>query len=81
MKEADVDVRREYVDVAKGCVSDASRGVVIVQEFGNVLTTVAHLREPLPRDGGEFKAACIEPPVYLRLMPYCAIEPKKAGHR
>ncbi|HEU0067918.1 MAG TPA: hypothetical protein VFQ26_01480 [Nitrospiraceae bacterium] len=80
MKEANVDVRREYIDVAKCGIFDASRRVAVVQELGNVFATAAHLREPRPGDFGKFRAACVKPPVYLRLMSYRAIEPEKTGH-
>ena len=56
MEEADVDVRREYVDIAKGCILDASSWVAVVQKFGNVWAAIAHLRKPLPRNDREFMA-------------------------
>lgn len=81
MKEADIDVRGEYIDVGKCGVFHASRGVAIVEEFGDVLTTVAHLGEPLTRDRGEIRTPRIEPRIYPRLIPNGAIESKKRRHR
>jgi hypothetical protein len=56
MEEANVDMRRKYIHVAKGCILDASRRMAVVQQFGNILAAIAHLRKPVPRNDREFLA-------------------------
>ena len=81
MEEADVDMLRKDVDVPKGRILDTRRGVAVVQEFGDILSTASHLRKPLPPNEGKFGALRIEPPIDLRLVSYGTVESKEAGHK
>ena len=50
VEEADIDVRREGVDIRKCCVPDARSRVAIVQHLSHVVSALAHHLEPALRN-------------------------------
>ena len=51
LKESDVYVRSEYVDVGEGHVSQTSGGTAVVQELADFVAAFSHFLKPLVRDG------------------------------
>jgi hypothetical protein len=63
LEETDICVRREYVDVAEGNVSQAGDGAAVVQEFADFVAAVSHHFEPLVGDDAEFAGVAFHPGV------------------
>lgn len=63
LKEADVDVRGEDVDVGEGCVAEAGGRAAVVEELADFVSAVAHCFKTLLRDGAKFAGMIVHPGV------------------
>ena len=51
VKEPHVHVRREYIDIAKGRISQTRNRAAVMLEFADFVAALAHHLKPLTRDG------------------------------
>jgi hypothetical protein len=63
VKEPHVYVRREYIDVAEGRISQTCNRTAVVQELPNFVPAFSHRLKPLVRDGSEFTRVLFHPPI------------------
>jgi hypothetical protein len=61
-------VRCEAVDLAESSIPDASCGMAIVQQLGNVIAEAPHEIEPSSRHSGEVRRLDLEPAVDGRVV-------------
>ncbi len=53
-KKSDIDMSVEHVDIGEGSISDARGWVAVMQQFANIISTIADNVEPTPRDSAQF---------------------------
>jgi hypothetical protein len=63
VKEADIDVRSEDVDVCEGSIAHARCGTSVVQQLTHVFATSTHVLEPQACDGAKLGLALVQPQV------------------
>src|SRR5215471_5382231 len=61
MKEPDVDVRSEYVDVAEGRISQTCYGTAVMQKLADFVPAFSHDLKPLMRDDSQFTCMLFHP--------------------
>ncbi len=61
VKEPHVDVRREYVDVAEGRISQTCNRTAVMQQLPNFVAAFTHHLKPLLRDGSQFTCMLFHP--------------------
>ena len=54
LKEPDVHVRGEYIDVAEGHIAQTCNGATVMEEFPDFVAAFSHDLKPLARDGSQF---------------------------
>jgi protease I len=74
LKEADVDVRGEYVDIAEGRISQARNRTAVMQKLPDFVPALSHRLEPLMRDGSQFTGMLFHPRVNGRIPLDSAVE-------
>src|SRR5690349_10276839 len=63
VKEPDVYVRSEYIDVPEGGVSQASNRTAVMQKLPDLVPALSHDLKPLLRDGSQFACMLYHPSV------------------
>lgn len=61
VKEADVDVGGEDVDVGEGCVAEAGDGAAVMEDLADFIAAFAHDGEPMLGDVAEFAGVALHP--------------------
>src|SRR3954452_6792900 len=74
LKEPDVYVRTEYIDVAEGNISQTCNRTAVVQELADFISTVPHYLKPLMGDGSQFTCMLIHPRINGGIPLDCAVE-------
>src|SRR5665213_4266714 len=80
-EEAHIHMRAEGVDVPKGRVSHARRGMAIVQKLANVRAATAHLFKPWLGDPSHLFIGLGKPSLDAGVSPNGAREPEEIAHR
>src|SRR5579863_394883 len=81
LKESNVYVRREYVDVAKGCISQTCSRTAVMQKLPDLVATVSHHLKPLLCDGSQFACMLFHPAIYGRITLDGAVQSKQFHSR
>lgn len=68
-EEADIDMRREGIDVGKGGIAHARRGMAIMQKLANVRAAAAHLFEPRQSEAPQSVIAVRKPSINAWVSP------------
>src|SRR5262249_10667730 len=74
VEEADVYVRREYVDVAEGRVAQAGNRTAVVHKLADFVAAVSHHVEPVASNGSEFTRLPFQPGVDGGVALHGAVE-------
>ena len=74
MKESDVYMRSEYVDVAEGRIAQACHRTPVVQQLQDFVAAVSHHLKPLLRDGPQFSSMLFHPSIDGRIPLASAVE-------
>ena len=53
-EKSDIDMGFERVDIGEGGISDARGRVAVMQQFTDIISTIADHVEPMPRDSAQF---------------------------
>src|SRR5262249_1375983 len=61
VKEPDVHVRSEYIDVAEGRISQTCNRKAVMQELPDLVTAFSHHLKPLMRCGSQFTCMRFHP--------------------
>src|ERR1700688_2322948 len=61
VKEPNVYVRSEYIDVAEGGISQTCNRTAVMQELPNFVPAFSHSLKPLMRDGSQFTCMRFHP--------------------
>jgi hypothetical protein len=68
VKEPYVYVRSEYIDVAKGRISQTCNGTAVMQELPNFVATFSHYLKPTMRDGAQFTCMLFHPLINVGIV-------------
>jgi hypothetical protein len=63
VKEPQVDVRSEDIDVAKGRISETGNRTTVVHELADLVAAIAQRLKPVTRDRSQVACAFVQPPV------------------
>src|SRR5688572_32716147 len=80
MKEPDVDMSLECVDVGEGGIGDARGWVAVMQQFAYIISTIADNVEPMARDSGQLTGMLAHPGAHTRIPLDRAGQPEDAAH-
>ena len=80
MKEADVDVGREGIDVRKRRTAHACGGLTVMQHLTNVIAAMAYGFKPPSCRGTQWTLVFLPPELNAAMPLYRAIEPKYSLH-
>ena len=61
LEKSHIDVRREYIDVAEGRISETRDGTIVVQQLQHFVPTPSHDLKPLVRDIAQFTRVFFHP--------------------
>jgi hypothetical protein len=61
VKEPNIYVRSEYVDVAEGSIAQTCNRAAVMQYFPDFISTFSHRLKPLMRDGSQLSPMLIHP--------------------
>src|SRR5579864_3960646 len=61
VKEPDVDVRGEYIDIAEGRISQTGNRMAVMQKLPDFVPALSHHLKPLMRDGAQFTCMLFHP--------------------
>ncbi len=61
VKEPNVDVRGEYIDIAEGRISQTGNRTAVMQELADFVAAVSHHLKPLLRDSSQFAVMLVHP--------------------
>src|SRR5215469_9300509 len=61
VKEPHVYVRREYIDVAEGRISQTCNRTAVMQQLPDFVPAFSHHLKPLTRDGSQLAFMCFDP--------------------
>src|ERR1700735_1315746 len=61
VKEPDVDVRSEYINVAEGRISQTCNRTAVMQELSDFVPAYSHHLKPLMRDGSQSTCMLFHP--------------------
>ncbi len=82
VKEAHVDVRREYIDVGEGRITQTGYRTAVLQELPDFVAALAHDLEPLLRDGSQFPGVGFHPGIDGGIALDNSVETQQLGcHR
>jgi hypothetical protein len=68
-KEADINVRRERIDISECGVVHACGGVTVVQELSNIVSAASNYLEPALRDGPQLTGMIRHPAIHRTIAP------------
>src|ERR1700686_966946 len=74
VKEPDVYVRSEYIDVSEGRVSQTCNRTAVMQKLPDFVPTFSHHLKPLKRDGSQFTGMPFHPRIDGRIPLDSAVE-------
>jgi hypothetical protein len=74
VKESYVYVRRKYIDVGEGRISETCHWTTVMQEFSNFVAAFSHQLKPLMRDGSQFTWMLFHPRIDGWMALDCAVE-------
>src|SRR6201997_4104122 len=82
LKESYVYVRREYVDAAKGCISQTCSRTAVMQKLPDFVSAFSHHLKPPLRDGSQFTCMLFHPAIYSWITLDGAVQSKqfRSGH-
>jgi len=63
MKESDVYMRSEYIDIAKRRISQTCNRTAVMQELPDFIPALSHHLKPMMRDGSQFTCMLFHPRV------------------
>jgi hypothetical protein len=63
VKEPDVYVRREYIDVAEGRISQTGNRTAVMQKLADFVSAFSHHLKPLVRDRSQYTCMLFHPRV------------------
>src|SRR5215469_6440275 len=81
LKESYVYVRREYVDVAKGGISQTCGGTAVMQKLPHFVPALSHHLKPVLGDGPQFPGMLFHPTIDARIPLDRALQSKQLGSR
>src|ERR1700758_5640999 len=83
LKESYVYVRREYVDVAKGRISQTCSRTAVMQKLPDFVSAFSHHLKPLMRDGSQSTCMLFHPGINGGIPLDSAVQSKqfRCGHR
>jgi hypothetical protein len=82
VKEADVYVRSEYIDVAEGRISQTCNGAPVMQKLPDFVPAFSHRLKPLMRDTSQFICMLFQPRINGRIPQDGAVESQQfPSHR
>src|ERR1700678_845099 len=61
LKEPNVDVRSEYIDVAEGHIAETCNRTAVMEQLANFGTALSHQLKPLARDVSQFPSMVFHP--------------------
>ena len=61
LKEPQVHMRREYVNIAEGHITQTSIRTAVMQDLPHLIPASPHHLKPLPREVSQFAVAIIQP--------------------
>jgi hypothetical protein len=76
VKEPDVDVRSEYIDVAEWCISQTCNRTAVMQQLPDFVPAFSHHLKPLARNGPQFISTLIHPHIDGGIPLDSAVEPQ-----
>ncbi len=74
VKEPQVDVRSEDIDVAKGRISETGNRTTVVHELADLVAAIAQRLKPVTRDRSQGACAFVQPPVDGRVVLDSAVK-------
>jgi len=77
LKEPDVHVRGEYIDVAEGHIAQTGNRTAVMQELPDFVAAFSHPLKPLARDGSQFPWMLIHPLVDGGIVVLRTVESKQ----
>ena len=77
MKESDVHVRSEYIDIAEGRIPQAGDGAAIMQELPDLVSAFSHHLKPLACNGSQFTGMRLHPRINRGIPLDSAVEAKQ----
>src|SRR5436305_1335495 len=82
VKEPDVCVRGEYIDVAEGSISQTCNRTAVMQKLPDFVSALSHHFKPLMRDGAQFTCMLFHPCIDGRIPLDSAVESQQfRSHR
>jgi len=81
LKESYVYVRREYVDVAKGRISQTCSRAAVMQKLPHFVPAFSHHLKPLLRDSSQFTSVLFGPAIDRRITLDSAVQSKQFHSR
>src|SRR6201987_2787545 len=77
LKESYVYVRREYIDVAKGRISQTCSRTAVMQKLPDFVSALSHHLKPLLRDRAQFTSMLFHPAIDGRITLDSAVQSKQ----
>jgi hypothetical protein len=77
VKEPDVDVRGEYIDIAEGRISQTCNRTAVVQKLPDFVAALSHHLKPLMRDSSQFTGMRFHPRIDGGITLDSAVESQK----
>ena len=77
LKESNVYVGREYVDVTKGWISQTCSRTAVMQKLPDFVSTVSHHLKPFLRDGSQLTCMLFHPAIDGRITLDSAVQSKQ----
>src|SRR5712664_94407 len=82
VKEPHVHVRREYIDVAEGRISQTRNRTAVMQKLPDFVSAFSHHLKPLMRDGSQSTCMLFHPRIDGRITLDSAVESQQfRSHR
>jgi hypothetical protein len=79
-EKANVDVSFEDANVSECRILDAGGGIAIVQQFANVVSTIAHDLKPAPGDCPQLAGVPMKPGINSRISSDGTLETEEFAH-
>ena len=77
LKESYINVRREYIDIAKGRISQTCSRAAIMEKLPDFVSAFSHHLKPLLRDGSQFTCLLLHPAIDGRITLDSALQSKQ----
>src|ERR1700739_115608 len=81
LKESSAYVRSEYIDVAKGRISQTCGRTAVMQKLPHFISAFSHRLKPILRDGSQFTRMLFHPAIDSRIMLDGAVQSKQFRSR